>query len=687
MQTISSRLVRLLDALLSHEEPVNIDAIAKMLGSSRRTIFRELENADSILSSYNLEIDSSSGKGICLLAGSEERENLMRALRKTGALRPGNRKERLLCLLLLLLSNDSIIQKLFFYADALGVSEATLSSDLDELENYLKAHHILLMRKPGQGVCAIGEEAEIRTAMTTALLRDGDAGSSSYSTNYGYPGDDIEFGVNELFKKLQLELDWLSAESEKRMRIFLMVSVERIKKGSVLAASVANTRTCSGIFQKRLADRIVGEIALRFSLEMPPEETMGIAVAIQSCRSKQRSPLEPTSKEKQNDLNALTFQMIELFDPNLAPVLKTDERLVNGLLRHLYPAITRIKNIVELSDPFQGQLDNQYPDLYEKSCKASKALEDFLGVHIPPVEVSFIAIHFYAALISAGEKNIRKRILKAGIVCVSGIGISHMVASQVRKRYKGELEIEICPWNDKAAFEKIDFIISTVPLNEIDLSFDDPPAVFVNAVFVEDDYQGIRKLINRLAFVKKTTAHSVLKQPLIDKIETVVAIMQKTQKLLDCFSVLPVDANISFDGLIDFCAGVFGSSTSDKDEIQKNLAARERMSSQVIREMNIVLLHTRTSGVEEAVFAVVQPQGGIFNDAYFEGANSCCVMLLPRHCPAEMTKIMGSISSALVDTPVFLDAVRQGNAVLIKTILEAELSDTLSLYCTEKLKT
>jgi mannitol/fructose-specific phosphotransferase system IIA component (Ntr-type) len=146
-----------------------------------------------------------------------------------------------------------------------------------------------------------------------------------------------------------------------------------------------------------------------------------------------------------------------------------------------------------------------------------------------------------------------------------------------------------------------------------------------------------------------------------------------------------VDANISFDGLIDFCAETFCSSADGKNEIYKTLAAREQISSQLIREMNIVLLHARTNGVDDPVFAVVQPQGGIFNDVYFCGANCCCVMLLPQYCPKEMTKIMGSISATLVDTPVFLDAVRQGNAVLIKTILEAELSGALSLYCAEKL--
>jgi mannitol operon transcriptional antiterminator len=61
-------------------------------------------------------------------------------------------------------------------------------------------------------------------------------------------------------------------------------------------------------------------------------------------------------------------------------------------------------------------------------------------------------------------------------------------------------------------------------------------------------------------------------------------------------------------------------------------------------------------------------------------------MLLPKDVPEEMTEIMGGISSALIDMPLFLKAVRDGNENAIKAALETELSETLMSYCDEKLK-
>ncbi|MDR2842793.1 MAG: PRD domain-containing protein [Spirochaetaceae bacterium] len=680
MKEISPRLVRLLELLLALTEPISVDAIAKMLNSSRRTLFRELENSGDVLSQYNLEIESSPGKGIRLIAQGTERQNLLNALHKTPC--HSNKKERQLCLLLMLLSNDGIIQKLFFYSNALGVSEATISCDLDELEPFLESQDILLIRKSGLGIYAVAREIEIRTAMASALLRDGDTGVRTYSLNYGYPGTEIEEGVNNIIKKLYAELDWLSEESLKMLSVFLMVIVERIKKGTV----AAKTNGTSGVLAQKLAKIISAEIYRYFSIDISPIESDGIATLIQSCRSKLHSPLEPATGENKTSIEELTWKMIECFDAKLAPVLKTDEQLFEGLFRHLSPAITRIKNKVELSDPFKGHLDNQYQDLYQKSVAASKILESYLMLTIPPYEISFIAVHFYAALLRVGEKNIRKRVLKAGVVCVSGIGISYMVAAQLCKRYSGELEIEICPWNDLSSFEKTDFIISTIPLNDIDISVCDKPLVFVNTLLEDIDYQNIRAVINKLAFVEKTVSTEKQRRSLDSRIETVIVLMQKTKTLLENFSVMHVSAELSFKELIMFCAEHFGIDDHGIADIVKTLTARGKVSSPVIDELKIVLLHTRTNGVCEPVFSVIKPVSGSFKDNYFNGAKSCCLMLLPQYCPGELTKIMGNISAILIDVPEFLEAVQEGNSALIKTILEAELSDALSKYCTEKLK-
>lgn len=56
-------------------------------------------------------------------------------------------------------------RKLFYYSNFLSVSEATISYDLDKIEDWLKAWDLNLLRKPGFGVVIEGREKDFRKAI------------------------------------------------------------------------------------------------------------------------------------------------------------------------------------------------------------------------------------------------------------------------------------------------------------------------------------------------------------------------------------------------------------------------------------------------------------------------------------------------------------------------------------------
>jgi mannitol operon transcriptional antiterminator len=701
--TVTPRLSRLLDVLLSEEEPVSVDALAQVIGKSRRTVFRELENIDDILSRYHLELESEIGKGLRLICSEEERGKLLELLRNTGQGRRNwrDKKERQLCLLIELLLNNGVIQKLFFYADRLGVSEATVSSDLDALEEHLKKHAILLIRRPGMGVYTASSEENIRTALTMRLFQDGDI-RSDYSIDSfierfieyfiestGFPSAKTARFVSEVTKKARGNLDWMTEDSLALFAVFLAVSVERIMQGNTLCSSEDIPLEKESL-QGRCAALIACEIERYFALELPDEEIAQIAHQIKTSRAKSISPLAPLSPEEKERIEALTFRMIDVFDPKLAVTLKTNEELVEGLRAHLYPALARIGKGMELPDPFGGGLSSQKPELYEKAKRATRLLETETHCPVNESETSFIAIHFYAALLTLGEKNMQKRVLRAGIVCISGIGMSYMIASQMRKRYKGELEIQIASWNDREAWGECDFLVSTVPLSGAKR-----PVVVVGSMLTSEDYRNIREVINNNAFVEKKKNFSRTRNGLFQRIEYVEVFLRKTAALLRSFDVYAIKDDCSFEELALFCAEQCGETDRDREAIFKNLCEREKLYTQIIPDLGIMLLHARNEGVKKPVFAVVKPYGGHFLHEYFANCRamcqSCVLMLLPQHDKEHdtedgMARVMGNISAALVETPSFLEAVKAGNRNVIYSILEAELSDFLSGYCKDKLK-
>jgi mannitol operon transcriptional antiterminator len=675
---ISPRLARLLELLAETKKPVRIDALAASLETSRRTVFRELENAGSVLSSFQAKLAAVPGKGIAFSGSGESREKLLTALREY-ARAPGSRRERLLRLVVEILANAGIIQKLFFYAGILKVSESTVSNDLDDLEEWFTARGIRLIRKGGLGVLAEGSEEAIRVAMVSRLLTDGDTGGKSYTAAFGYPGEHYELGIREVLRRTGDKLAWMTSESYTMISLYLMVMIQRICAEKVINGEWREKNHRGENFQMHLAELISGEVAAVFSVNLTRLETEALAAQIGACRAKQITPVETGFLEQQELIQTLTYRMIERFDPPIAAILKTNDELVRFLARHLGSALIRLRENMDHPNPMETELISHYPEVYQKTHRAVTALEEYLGFPVPVSEITFIEIHFLAALASLGEKNIRKRFLRAGIVCVSGIGVSYMLASQIRRRFFDELELEISGWDEKDAWKNNDFLISTIQLENAE-----KPVVLVSTILKEDDYSRIQNAINTYAFVERGAAPRNTGNSLTRDLEALEMIFALTRTLLDGFTLEHIRGDCCFDELARFASSRFARGS---EEVYKALLSREKTASQVITDLGIVLLHTRCPAVTVPVFGIVMPAGKKFASNYFKGAKSCIIMLLPEDAPPEMYRLMGGISSALVDVPAFLDAVRDGNEQAVKALLEAEISDALARCCKEKLRT
>jgi mannitol operon transcriptional antiterminator len=666
---LSPRLLRLLELLLNSGEPVKIDALAAALGASRRTVFRELENADPVLAPFKAALVSVPGKGIAFSGTGEARQNLLGVLAEYKP-QPASKKERLLRLLIELIANSGEVRKLFYYARFLEVSESTVSYDLDELEAWLAGRGLVVTRKSGLGVQCDGTEEALRAALVSRFMLDGDSGGKSYTSAFDFPGEDTEAGVREILRRKNAVVDWMTPESLCLVSLYLMVTVVRVRKGKTISTGQG---AAAGDFHAAIAGEIAAETETEFSITLPETERKALAGWIKVCRSKQESPLEPGPADQHVLIQNLTMQIIERFDPFIAAILKTNEQLTRLLSRHLEAALPRLKGGIELPNPLETELVKNYPEVYEKTCSAVKVLEEHLGFPVPSHEVSFIQIHFLAALAVLGEGNIRRRSLRAGIVCVAGIGMSYMLAYQVRKRFKGELEVEVSGYDETNSWAGTDFLISTIPVAETG-----KPVVRVQTILGEEDYQKIQEAINTFAFTERGAEPPARSAFLEKHLDNLIEIFMQSRSLLDGFTVVSIDAGCSFEELVRFAATRF--SPESPEALRRALAAREALATQVVSELGIVLLHTRSAGNTSPLFAVIVPEGGMFTDAYLRNTKSCVVMLLPEKSPKVMTELMGRISSALIDIPLFLEAVRAGNRETIQAVLEREISEALAQY-------
>lgn len=671
MRNLSPRLLRLLELLARSDEPVKIDALSAALSTSPRTVFRELEKADEVLSAFHIDLISVPGKGLTLSGDSEAREKMIESFAFSP--HPVSKRERLLRLLVELIANDGEVQKLFYYASALGVSESTVSNDLDELEAWLSVRGVSVTRKSGIGVQCVGTEKALRAALVSRFMTDGDSGGRSYTASFAYPGEDIEMGAREILRRKKDAIDWMTSESFSLIAIYLMVMVDRLRKGKIITDGGMSGQVSISAFQYALAEDLAAETESEFSLTLPETERQALAGWIQACRSKQDISLEPGPVDRRTDSPSLAMRMIDRFDPPIAAILKTNEQLTRLLSLHLEAALPRLQEGIALPNPLEEELIKNYPKEYEKTRRAVKVLEDHLGLPVPSNEVSFILIHFLAALAVLGERNIRRRVLRAGIVCVSGIGVSYMLAYQARKRFKGELEVEVSDCNDKASWAAVDFLISTIPLTETD-----KPFVQVNTLLGTEDYQKIQAVIDAFAFTKRDVEQPPRSVSLEKRLDNLIEIFVQSRLLLDNFAIESIKADCSFEELVRFAATRFAP--ENPEAVLRVLMDREAVVTQVVSELGIVLLHTRSDCKAAPVFAVIVPEGGEFTQSYFKRTKSCALMLLPETSPHEVTELMGGISSALIDLPLFLEAVRVGNQETVRAVLEREITEILARF-------
>ena len=541
---ISPRFAGILGVLLENNAYVTVDRIAEEIGVSRRSVFRETDDTAKILGKYGLAIDAKAGKGVMLTGRDEDKARLAAELaaRKNSPLSKRDRH----FMLAFLMMDETGVQKLTYYALALNVSEATISLDMDALKTRLGAFNLYIKRKPGAGAGLTGAERDIRRAYASfaASLTERKA------VLFDRPQKQISDAISELISgELYHNLDWMTEESFDMLKLQLAVMVERARGAFNIDGE---TEIAPGL-PRRLAERLCDDIEDTFNISLSAGERAWAAALIRAARTKRLPPGDLVDPEAYGYARRLTYRMIDAFDANLSPSLKLNEDLVNGLSLHVWSAIIRIKQGIELKSVMREQIRETFPEVYEKSVLSAKALEDELGCKVSENEAAFIASHFGAALIRLREREGRRVALRAGVVCVAGIGVSYMMQSQIRERFKNALEVSVSDLSRPDEWAEYDLLISSIPLK-----YDRRPVIMTSPILTDEDYSKIRAAIKTLESVKRETAPKPTSD-LTGSLRGAAKRFTETARLLENFCRVTVRAGCSFDELAKLAGRRFGS--------------------------------------------------------------------------------------------------------------------------------
>lgn len=687
----SPRLGQITLNLLMQDSPVSVKYLADSVGVSKRTVQRELEYIESSLKKYNLSFQSKAGTGVWIEGDKSDKEKLTALLMADDTLDVSNKDERIKKLILELLK-ESEPQKLFYYANMLGVSEATVSNDLDEVAKWFDKFKLSLVRKQGFGIYLEGKEKAYRKALTAFI--------DEYTSSYKLTQNDkntmresnlIKLIENKSSKNIYSLLDTdimkrvisclinlnneqisnLTDSSYAGLVIHITIAINRIMHNEIIDPDSRLDEYIEHDRDYSLAVIIASSLEKEFNIEIPEIEVTYICLHIRA--SKMQNTSSSKGSRRNNTLVSLVYEMIESYDPDISYILEQDDAFIDGLIAHMQPTLVRLTNGLAIRNPLLDQIKSDYPDIFEKCKNVTAMLEDKLNLKVPESETGFLAVHFGAAVVRLEQNNLSKRTVYVGVVCASGIGISRFIKTKLEKVFGNRISIETYGKGeiDSNAIRKTDFFVSNINMEVPDGA----DIIFINPLITDSDIKNIDANIRRYEITPDKSEDRLDFYNQLDLIHNLTAHMKM---ILENFNIISISRDIDFEKYLDVLRDKLIDSDDNSEIILSDIVAREKIATQVFPEMGFALFHTKTSGTKHIRMSVCISDGNSFENEYFKGISCIITMLLPDDKHLNMNrKLLGFISEMLIEDPAFLEVLNSGDVYVGKDYLSKILKKYL----------
>lgn len=691
---ITPRIKGILSLLLAQETPIQEQAIADAMGVSKRTIQREFDYMKSGLEEdFHLELNKKKGIGVWIAGDSVKKTLLKEHLREVRSIDAGD-KERRQKLLLIELLKQTGPRKLYYYSAMFGVSEATISGDLEYADGWFAQDHIEIIRKPGYGVVLKGSEKNYRAAMQrfinenindgeirTILARSVEASDFMVKEEkpkniYDLFSNEILGKVSQLFDKMnEPRLKEMTEESYIGLLVHITIAIERILKGEIMEENQKLTESFFPDEDYELAKKIMDRLADTFAIDIPEVEMTYILLHIKGAKLHYTGiTRKQTNQIQMERLLDIVDGLIDAFDSEAACELKCDEDFIHGLLVHLEPTLVRLQNDMNIYNPILTDIQKEYPDIYEKCKRASQVITDMTGLRVLEEEVGYLAVHFGAAMARVKKRKEFSRTVAIGVICASGFGVARLMLTKVKNLLGKRAELTAYGKDEVTQFiaSKTDFFISSMNVDSLGVDY-----VQVSPLITKKDFgqiEGKVEIYSRLP--EKIQDTDFTRQ--LDEINSATS---KIKGLIRSYRQISVDGNVTFEEAINLISQEVTENGAAAALLKADLMSREQIMSQVFPDMEFALFHCRTKAVKEAGFYTCVPDHQRFTNEKLKEIKAAIVMLMPMdENRKQNAEILGYISSSLVENKEFIDTIFQGNEIRVREQLQKILKTYFAEY-------
>ena len=659
-------------------KPVPVGAVSEKLNVSSRTILRELPAIEHWLDENDFTFIRKPGVGLSIEVGPESIQLLVVLLDIGPAWSYISQKERRRQILGELLFVREPVKSTVFLS-RFQISEGTLAKDLDALEEWLSGYQVHIQRRPGIGIFVEGTETAYRQAIANAALEFMDNGEILKMLRGNIREEQISESrllKNRLFSFIDPQIvtfvEQILSVTEKELNIkytdsgymalivHLSLSIRRLRSGEKIEMDPEELKNLSDLPEYTVAEQIAERIGRQFSLTIPTEEVGFITMHLSSAR------IWPQTRRMRSQLQSINtrqfvMSIVDQVEHELHLPFHTCNRMIEELTSHMDSMISRLSMNIQLDNSQGDAIRQKYPDIYEAVEHACGLFRDRLFIEdISPSEITFVAMHFAAA---AETLRREQKKIAVAVVCPSGMGASRMLAANlIRSLHNLEIRQIMSAFRldpVKLRESGIDLVISTVPL---EINF---PSVCVSPIPQTQDMLIINQALDTISTKRTKETRQKPKTPApalnlsFDDLCSLTRTGEEIAQLLCCFQIKEVSGIHQTEALLGQAAGVFADSILSRQIISQDLARRESIRNTFIPELNIHLLHCRTTAVPHCRCAYIKLQtpflipGGTVKGAI--------LLLAPQSDQNECVEVISQISMLLVEDKRFLQALQSGD--------------------------
>ncbi|MCR8642790.1 BglG family transcription antiterminator [Paenibacillus sp. N1-5-1-14] len=665
--------------LLLHRDHMTVAQIAQEIGISSRTVHRELKEIEEIIEPYQLKLLKKTSVGLGLVGDPAHKDELAHALLFT-SVQVYTVPERKSFLASTLLESSEPV-KLFSLSNPLKVTPATVTSDLDHLEPWLKTYQLSLIRRRGYGIELKGTETDKRKAMLALiyehfteaelfmLIREPSTSVEEVGQLSASAAKLLDLIAQEKLPEIvrllnEMDSQWLEPFADTsfvHIVIYLALVMKRIEQAGVLKLEPKQIQEEMGIQELETA-RIIFE-QLRSLLPSIPSESELYMLALYIKGARPRVTDHARIDADHIELSTVAYEIISYCEKRMHIELTADRILMQGFIAHLIPAIHRVKQRIPTINPYMDQIRQDYNELFTLMQEAVTHV--LPNIPMPEGEIGYLAIHVAASL--ERRDTIREK-FRALVFCSSGIGTSKMLASRIRNKIQEFETIEnVSIFDlDKISRSSYDLVISTVKLPLPASEY-----VLVSPLLTQGEVDKIRTLLQARAtqLMKPDSMELEQQEPLAPgpestlkssatlNLEQVKIYMDESIELIRGFEVFTLqDAKLSMDERMNtICRQMEQHHVIEQGQhrdVARQLLEREKLGGLGIPGSELALFHCRHQAVIKPSFTIhilETPQHLLSMENRTIPITRIMLLLSPVDVQSEQLELLSYLSSLFVE--------------------------------------